>query len=470
MGKLVIPEALYFQVHCHLLKDEAEHLAFFLCNVGRSGGEPIFLAREIILIEDGDLQGPLQFGIDLKLEALLSVINKAVRAKKALVEAHSHPFSNNPAFSPTDEHGFKEFVPYVIDSVRGMPYGATVWGQQGMHGSCWSTWSEKGSAMDVLVVGQSLAKPSHTGRGGARQLDRYDRQVRAFGPAVQRKIAALKIGIVGLGGLGSHVAQQLAYLGVRDFVLVDGQMVETTNLNRLVGATLDDVGHPKVEVVARAIKAIAPKCAVQPVHADLQTELVLDALKLVDAVFGCVDNDGARLVLNELSLAYLTPYIDAGTEIHVSDARVEEAGGRVNLVLPSGPCLHCMGQLELEGVRIALATKEEVEQARRQGYSQGDDEPSPSVVSLNGLVASLAVTEFLNLVAGLRPPSHFTTYDMLGAGRGRNAQWAVPQRAEKATGCFECSLAGMGDAVSLERYLAGASNHAVMPTLSNHER
>ena len=453
MTKLVIPEGIYQQAYSHLLQDDSEHLAFLLCNIGWAQGKPIFLARDMILVKDTDLSGPLRFSLDLRLEPLLAVMNKAIRGKMALVEAHSHPFSDYPAFSPSDKRGFREFVPYIIDSIKGKPYGATIWGKQGVAGVCWSTWPQKEQELRVTVVGDTLAVFNHRIDSGHSDMQRYDRQIRAFGREMQPRISSLKVGVVGLGGTGSHVSQQLAYLGVRDFVIVDRQLVENTNLNRLVGATPKDIGKPKVKVIGSWISRISPKAKVQPIHADLRSFKVFDALKMVDIIFGCVDNDGARLILNELSLAYLVPLIDCGVEIEIGGHQLQQVGGRVNMVLPGGPCLVCMQQLDLGEARIALSLPEEIHRASDMGYIQGDNEPSPSVVSLNGIIASLAVTEFLNFVTGTRAAQPFIVYDMLGTGRGRNAQWVTPQKVERLEGCFECSLTGVGDTVNVERYI-----------------
>ena len=54
--------------------------------------------------------------------------------------------------------------------------------------------------------------------------DRYDRQISLFGLEGQNRIKAVRVGLVGLGGLGSHLAQQLAYLGVTRYALVDGDL------------------------------------------------------------------------------------------------------------------------------------------------------------------------------------------------------------------------------------------------------
>src|SRR5438132_536319 len=70
--------------------------------------------------------------------------------------------------------------------------------------------------------------------------DRFHRQELLFGREGQKRVESRGVAIVGAGGLGSHVAQQLAYLGTRHFLLVDADRVRVSNLNRLVGATQDD--------------------------------------------------------------------------------------------------------------------------------------------------------------------------------------------------------------------------------------
>ena len=70
---------------------------------------------------------------------------------------------------------------------------------------------------------------------------RYSRNIALFGEEGQRKIAATTVAIVGLGGLGSHVAQQLAYLGVIRYALIDHDVITESSLNRVIGALPQDV-------------------------------------------------------------------------------------------------------------------------------------------------------------------------------------------------------------------------------------
>lgn len=452
MARLVIPEALHRRLHDHLLQDEAEHLAFMLCSASSAGGEALLLAREVILVPDSDLDGDLQYGLSLKLEGLLAVVNAAVKKKLVLVEAHSHPFSEFPRFSGYDMEGFEEIVPYMLDSIPRAPYGATVWGKSGITGLSWNAWPREGSALSVSLIGSGGVRWPSISLDLPRGEKRHDRQVRMLGKAATAIARRLRIAVVGLSGLGSHVTQQLAHLGARRFVFVDPESIDEANLNRIVGARLVDVGRAKVAVMEDLARGLCGSAEVLAIAADLRTREALDALKGVDLIFGCIDNDGARLVLNELCLAYRIPFVDCGVEATVEDGELVDAGGRVNFVLPEGPCLHCMGQLDLREAHASLASEEERRQARKLGYIRGDEEPSPAVISLNGAVASIAISEFLMMLSGARRPAPFLVYDTLGTGRGRDAQWLTPQRRGRDSSCYECTLAGIGDDVDLGRY------------------
>src|ERR1700694_1397677 len=117
--------------------------------------------------------------------------------------------------------------------------------------------------------------------------ERYDRQVLLFGAKGQDRIASLTVLIAGLGGLGSHVAQQLAYLGVRSYTLIDPDSVEPSNLNRLIGATERDVLNktPKVQVAHRVIVSVQPAAKVTELKEALGEHTA--PLDGVHFAFGC---------------------------------------------------------------------------------------------------------------------------------------------------------------------------------------
>ncbi len=234
--------------------------------------------------------------------------------------------------------------------------------------------------------------------------------------------------------------------------MIDFDVADETNMNRLVTATAADIGTPKTILARRMIKNVAPSAHVDALQEDLRSKKALDALKGVDMIFGCVDNDGARLVLNELALAYRIPYFDIGVGIDAADGVVSEAGGIVAAVLPGGPCLNCMGLIDREEASYFLAAAEEQEFQRSRGYVEGIDVPAPSVVSLNGSAVNAAVTEFAVYLSGVRNVNPRTDLDLLGTGC-KPAQWMVPTGVRKRDECVQCALADQGDDAELSRYI-----------------
>jgi len=126
---------------------------------------------------------------------------------------------------------------------------------------------------------------------------RYSRNEGLFGAEGQAKIAGTKVTIVGLGGLGSHVAQQLAYLGVRLFALIDFDIVTESSMNRLIGASDADVSAAtkKIDAAERMIHNISPAASVDRFDGRVADSGAEARVAWSDVVFGCLDRDIHRL-------------------------------------------------------------------------------------------------------------------------------------------------------------------------------
>jgi len=251
---------------------------------------------------------------------------------------------------------------------------------------------------------------------------------------------------VGAGGLGSHVCQQLAYLGVRQLDVIDFDCVDETNLNRLVGAGQDDVGRFKVDVIEREVRRIDANIKVNAVPKKLRHPDSLCALREADVLIGAVDGDGARLLLNELAIAYSKPYIDCGTGISAEGGQIKEAGGQVVVYLPGRACLLCAGLVDLKQARFELSSQDEQAQSRARGYVSGEDIEAPAVIFINGTVASLAVGELVALITRARATTPYALYDYVAATVGK---WPIEARPS----CPACAWTGIGDKVQIERYI-----------------
>ncbi|MDF2812110.1 MAG: hypothetical protein K0S56_3141 [Microvirga sp.] len=216
------------------------------------------------------------------------------------------------------------------------------------------------------------------------------------------RLAATTVGLVGLGGGNSHVVQQLAHLGVGGFVLLDDDIITLTNLNRLVGGTLDDVkaDRPKVEIAARVIRAVNPDARIVMRKAKWQE--VGDLLKGCDIIVGGLDHIGSKDELEAFCRRFMTPYIDMGMDVTpLPSAGQSLVSGQVVLSMPGEPCLRC----------LQLVTDERLKaEAQRYGVAGS----RPQVVWPNGLLASTAVGLVVQLLTPWMsdpPRSAYFAYD-----------------------------------------------------------
>jgi molybdopterin/thiamine biosynthesis adenylyltransferase len=281
-------------------------------------------------------------------------------------------------------------------------------------------------------------------------LERFDRQLLLFGQAGQEKIADTCVTITGLGGTGSHTAQQLAFLGVRRFNLIDADHATKSSRNRLIGMRPSDVAGqtPKVAIAERMIREIEPDADITIVNDTFLSEAGAAALARASIIFGCMDRDGARLLLNEFACAYNRTYFDIATDTDKDGDRVT-FGGRLMVRTGSDACLYCMDLLDSRAVRRDLSSPErrDEEDAMYGVRRDGLGERGPSVVALNGTLASIAVTEFMVFVTGgPRAPKRLLRYD---GSRGIVNE----PRDRPRPDCPYCTQAGSGDAIDWHRHI-----------------
>jgi hypothetical protein len=225
-------------------------------------------------------------------------------------------------------------------------------------------------------------------------MSRLDRQS-FLGPDSDAILEAATIGIVGLGGGGSHVVQQIAHMGIGGYVNTDPDTIAETNTNRLVGGTLADaaVGRPKIEIAERLIRDLNPGARIISVQDAWLA--ATDDLKLCDVIIGAVDGMREREQLERFARRHLIPYIDIGMDVHDLGKAGFLVSGQVILSMPGCPCMRCSG----------FITDERLEQeAKRYGAAGA----RPQVVWSNGVLASTAVGLLTQILTPWYPhPSRF---------------------------------------------------------------
>ncbi len=281
--------------------------------------------------------------------------------------------------------------------------------------------------------------------------DRFDRNERLFGKQGQARLRQTRLAVMGAGGLGSHVIAQMALLGVGNIATVDREDVSLSNRNRYIGVWHTDPipGSSKVKLAKRHIHLIDPTITVTPIKDDILSAAGLRSIEEADFVFGCVDDDGVRFFINEACVAYQKPLIDLASDVPEPGV----FGGHVAIVTGGKGCLHCLDLLDPDEVRRYLSSTELIEnEAAVYGIqSSALAETGPSVVSVNGVVASLGVSAFMALVTGMQVSYTFQTY--------RGDRGVVTKKTMTAPeDCYYCSVVrGQGDRANLDRYFRKAA-------------
>ena len=428
--RLLFPSGLFRELSSRLLADAPlEAAAFgFARNVRTPEGALRLLVHDYTVVGRDDYSARSESSIDLPPAVVNAAMKKAAAEGSAIVLIHTHPnFAPTP--SSRDLNGESLLAPAFLRRVPGAPILRLIISPEGVSSALLGT-TDGEAYVGVSAVGEQL-RP--LGREAISAIDvRFSRQAQAFGAIGQAAIAATRLGIVGLGGTGSVVAQQLALLGVRSFELLDPDRIEESNLNRVVGATSSDIGRSKVDVASAHIRHINPSAAVRALQVDVRHTESARILLDCDFLFCCTDSQGSRAVLTQLAYQYLLPMIDLGVAIQVVGTEVSHISGRVQMIGPELPCLLCGGVLDAEAVRRDLLS----DAARAADpYIQGARVEQPAVISINSAAASMAVTMFL---AAMTEVPIRTRYQRLYLESGR----VSPTVVEQQPGCPNCSPQG----------------------------
>jgi hypothetical protein len=235
-------------------------------------------------------------------------------------------------------------------------------------------------------------------------VSRFDRQS-FLGLGSEARLFEATVGVVGLGGGGSHMVQQFAHVGIGGHVPVDPDHITDTNTNRLVGGTLADVekAESKVAIAERIIRGLLPHARIVPLKGTWQD--ATDSLKRCDVILGAVDSFKEREQLERFARRHLTPYIDIGIDVHDLGRGGFLVAGQVILSTPGAPCLRCCGFITDERLK-------------READDYGAAGSRSQVVWPNGVLASTAVGLAVQLISPWFPNPPAFTYLEYDANRG----------------------------------------------------
>ncbi|MEN5197012.1 ThiF family adenylyltransferase [Sphingobacterium faecium] len=210
----------------------------------------------------------------------------------------------------------------------------------------------------------------------------------------------LKVGIVGCSGTGSPTIEMLTRLGIGTIVLVDPDYVDPVNLNRIVGSTKEDAVHKKskIEVLQNNIYKIDIGTRVVGFEKNVVDIDVIKELADFDILFGCVDSAGGRHVLNVISKYYLVPLFYFGVRLDADENRGIHSingNGSVHFVQPYSFSLLSREVYTIERMKAESIKRTDRGEYERNVYLAKVGESSPAVISVNMLVASTGISDFL---------------------------------------------------------------------------
>lgn len=242
------------------------------------------------------------------------------------------------------------------------------------------------------------------------------RQEAAFGKPYNAKIQSLRAAVVGLGGTGSPLATLLARNGIGELILIDGDKLDGTNMNRVRGYIGSDIDKFKALSLKTYIDSLKLNVTVKAIPEFInESKSAIDALSSADIVFGCTDDIAGRDIMNQALYYYSQVYIDMGLSgnVDLDDngiPHLRTQKGRVSCILPEyGSCLHCQDVIN----DIKLASEQKLkdnpelkeldsETLEREYYIFGGGVQSPGIGAFTSGTADNGLATFMNLITGYR--------------------------------------------------------------------
>lgn len=423
--------------------------AFFLLREARGHLGSRLLAVDPILPSGAAWEKQGQAQLRPSARWISAAISRAVTENAGLLFVHSHPDPHHPiGFSPTDRSSIHSLAQTLGPILEG-PFAAVV-----VHRKGWAAGVVRDGQLvpieRIVSIGRAFRILSpfeplpHLPLTELPSLD--DRQRDALG-MVHDVLQQLDVAVVGVGGIGSAVAEQLVRMGTGSVTLVDNDVLDTpSNVRRVIGSRISDlraaIPPRKVDIVGSHLEQLGLGVLVRRLCGDVRDELVWRGLLDVDVILGCTDTHGSRAAINDLSTAYLLPVIDVGTQAGARrSADLAALVAEVSILTPVTPCLWCRNRISAEVIRAENLPADQRDKLAREGYIIGGvGEPAPSVMALTALGAGLATCALLAMLSseGNVCPSGYWVDGFMGDS-------AETQPIEPAAGCRCRRRLGMGD-------------------------
>ena len=398
---LSLTEEQHAKLHCILHPgDGLEAVAFLLC--GRRAGQNIhrLVAKEVYCLPKDAYISRSEIHVKWSTDYIVEpIFDKAEKEKLSVVKIHSHP-SGCKYFSQQDDESDEKLFPCITSWVEAdIPHVSAIMLPDGeMFGRYQWGGRDFQPVERITVVGSDLKFWLHQSQSISRETT--SSHALAFGQKTIDLLSQLSIAVVGCSGTGSVVIEQLARLGVKELILVDPDKIEARNLNRILNSKKADIGKYKTEVLKEVIEGMELGTKVYSYPMEVKEPKANQAVAECDVIFGCVDTNLGRLLLNTLATHYVLPYFDVGVRLEATDGGgISQVFGCVGYLTPGQSSLRTRGRISMAAARgegLKQSSPHVYQEEVRRRYIINADEPRPAVISVNMFYASLMMNDFLH--------------------------------------------------------------------------
>ncbi|MDR1539619.1 MAG: ThiF family adenylyltransferase [Clostridiales bacterium] len=384
-----------------------EQFAVLLGKTEDAGGVKIVTVREAIYPSQRDIEessiASLRINKIFVAETLHQIKDRL--DVDTYIEVHTHPFSTgHTAFSGIDDSDERRFSDYIAKKWPGIEYASVVLSQNMYDALLWRCGER--CYIEATIKTQLTCEAIYKNHDqddtviDSEQSDIFNRGILALGLANMRKImSGQTIAVVGVGGIGSIIAENLVHMGFKHIILIDGDKLEMSNLNQVVGASYKDAQNNayKVDAIANHLRGINPKCEADPYKISVHSHEAEIALAHADWIVVGTDNHSSRFRIQEYAFKYYVPFITAGLNISVEGDKITDISGEVITVrIVDTYCLSCLNRVNYDAVAGETHPDPAVREGLvKRGYISGKEIKEPAVKTLNSIVADMAVDSLI---------------------------------------------------------------------------
>jgi len=435
-----------------------ENAAAMLIGRNRQNGSIAYLVRRVIAIPREVFRVQNEVHLDIAPKFINDLIRLCESNNLGLCICHSHPrATSHIEFSSSDDYGEKHLRSVFHSILPSHPFVNLLFGNTGFIAHCFQ---DHNSSPDPLIsiIRDGFKMMTQDNKANhflqsdlGEQL--FNRQILVFGKEGQKIISKSKVGIVGLGGTGSAIAEQLTRIGFRDIILVDFDSFEDSNLTRMFGAknrhrlvsrVFNFFGKRlyKTFIVRENLKSIAKDIQVTVINKHVAAKSIKRVLLDCDTIYSCTDDHWGRAILNQLAYQYLIPVINVGMSIDHHDDDGIIGTVQLHILGGSNPCLECYHYLNHTTIAAESLPAKQREKLIREDYVKDLGTKTPSVINYTTLAASIGVEVGYKLITGLASSAsgnlHGLRYDVISNRMNRFS-------TEKKSPCICQQVYGKGD-------------------------